>query len=1204
MQRHRAALAPPNTKRSLLCTDYQAAKVQKLGCEGGNSKLHKPPPTDVATLVGPAAETDFAHSQRHMQPVDGCGRCAFLRARAQLSAGHGSYKHEVHGKTARTTWLTQRPPRLGGAWGIGCIFCAHYAQRRADLQNNIDVGTLGSAASSAETSNTTDIGMLGSTGLPRRQCRGRQGPTANTKWARYEINAATQMAVRGVRQHAETLLHRRAARAYFLPDVADTVTSDRGVADEQLFRRGVPQVADWLRCWRACQTPVSFHAASANGVTENFIQGARDKVATSRKAFAAMIRVMGLAIRARKLRVLKDACNIGLALDDRGPYRLISFRCDAELGRDVGMFPPGPSAGWASGCLAVLRRGGAPSSRRIEDLDDDYSKAMADSVVRAMRRLTISPDTGMHDPDLVDALCRKVRVGVTDGATSAQKALRFLAVGPMPNMLCVARDNAHAVSIATKGALLADNTFKEWWDDVFNERHALVPDIKNSEEWSEMLVICQRRVLGSGRVQGGDLCKALRVMSFAKQRYDSCGTPQQQFCCMLVSIAMLLAYVASDARKDTAQQRRARKRLLQMPRQVLTAGLSASYSEETIRFLRLFDVGDHDPAASWRQHCEFEQRCRSLFLEGHVFCQPETGRTCLQIALDQARTAEPIYYEQGKVLNLYAKPSMEQSQAAADSIHGVTEAMLRRLDVEFSDDKVSILFTPFDLIRWHKALLANENELPLQILRRHTRKMFGAWRLDAAMGVREFESAARKLRRQEMDHLASTPRDNRIVWAGVLKEGFASDLFSAGLSVLPDMVRIYLCAMDSTCGVERSLGKLKKVLDSHEGPMDEDGHTIAYLMDIRLDGPCAESHLAVQPSRDVGTFGVEAGLLPTDMTREFAQLWVSMYGRRFALYAGKKKPGPKPKPGGTLAALARNTAAGMGSLATPSAKKKRAVDEPTLLNLPRRFFIQRDDRRGHANPVWQQDKMKQFNKTTRKKDTLNKLLVHSRAATRSSGSNPCTFGNLNPNIKMRLGVGVRSGRRAVPQIAPDHPSGKFKVADLCSAPLPRKDRYVILRPPVMAQSLWNAVRSCNLVVADSPWDLDVGELTEIRVVKSLIIVATGATVVPMSAWAGNVAPHTSGEAVHFQSACTSAKRSLVMGPAFKMSCPCLHKAFDNILRNVKDNLWKFAVSATAGSDDFRLDALEDVRSLLRDVRRVHRPHQGLNGAYFPQRVAG
>ena len=482
-----------------------------------------------------------------------------------------------------------------------------------------------------------DLGPLGSTGLPWRPCRGRRGPLANTKWARYEIRAISQMAVRGVRQHAETLQHRRAARAYFMPERADTIISGQAYEDdERLFHRGVPQVADWVRAWRACQTPVSFRAAEENGVTENFIQGNRQKRRASRKAFAAMVRVMGLTMRARKLRLLKTASSIAIGVDDRGAYRLILFRCNTEPGKHEGMFPAKDWHGWASGCLGVLRRGGSPSSKTLTDLDDDYSQAMAASVVLAIERLTISPETGHHDEGLTEHICRKVRVGVSDGAAAAQKALKFLATGRMPNMLCLGRDWAHAVSVATKGALLGDDGFREWWSDVFDQRHALVPDIKNSEEWTEMLLLCQRQVLGSVGVQGGDLKKAIRVMSFAKQRFDSCRTPQQQYCCMVIAIAMLLAYVASDSRKKKEVRDRARRRLLQMPGQILTAGLSATYADETIRFIRLFDVGDHDPAVTHRQWREFEMRSRLLFLEGHVFTEPEEGKTCLQIAMEQA----------------------------------------------------------------------------------------------------------------------------------------------------------------------------------------------------------------------------------------------------------------------------------------------------------------------------------------------------------------------------------------------------------------------------------------------------------------------------------------------------------------------------------------------------------------------------------------
>ena len=66
--------------------------------------------------------------------------------------------------------------------------------------------------------------------------------------------------------------------------------------DQNLFRGGVPQVADWLRAWRSAHTPVSYEGAAAQNCTENFIQSSR-KPGTPAKAFRAMIRIICLVLR-------------------------------------------------------------------------------------------------------------------------------------------------------------------------------------------------------------------------------------------------------------------------------------------------------------------------------------------------------------------------------------------------------------------------------------------------------------------------------------------------------------------------------------------------------------------------------------------------------------------------------------------------------------------------------------------------------------------------------------------------------------------------------------------------------------------------------------------------------------------------------------------------------------------------------------------
>ena len=36
----------------------------------------------------------------------------------------GTLRHSSWGKPCRTVWLAEKPVRRGGAWGIGCTFCA------------------------------------------------------------------------------------------------------------------------------------------------------------------------------------------------------------------------------------------------------------------------------------------------------------------------------------------------------------------------------------------------------------------------------------------------------------------------------------------------------------------------------------------------------------------------------------------------------------------------------------------------------------------------------------------------------------------------------------------------------------------------------------------------------------------------------------------------------------------------------------------------------------------------------------------------------------------------------------------------------------------------------------------------------------------------------------------------------------------------
>jgi hypothetical protein len=296
------------------------------------------------------------------------------------------------------------------------------------------------------------------------------GPTSWDRFSIYNPHNCSRIPSRprSTGQTRRRYGQRLATKAYFAPvHLAITVpTSTAASSDADLFRGGVPQPADWLRAWRACRTPQSFHAAEACGITENFIQGSRVHGA-SRKAFAAMTKIMCLVIRRRKRTVLEKAQHVAISLDDRQSFRLCRFRCDIPTIAHDGAIVE-------SGCLGVLRRGGVDfKDKALSDADGDHSRAMATSVVRCFQRLATNPINGEVDDRFVDDACKKVRIGLADGGASAQKCLRFLAANEMPNLLWCGRDRAHAVRISTSGPLLAEKTFRSWWDDVFGNRHAL-----------------------------------------------------------------------------------------------------------------------------------------------------------------------------------------------------------------------------------------------------------------------------------------------------------------------------------------------------------------------------------------------------------------------------------------------------------------------------------------------------------------------------------------------------------------------------------------------------------------------------------------------------------------------------------------------------------------------------------------------------------
>lgn len=462
------------------------------------------------------------------------------------------------------------------------------------------------------------------------------------------MNSKNCMQASCIVQHARVTVHRCAARCFLEPDrpVSDFINS--GPGDAELLRGNVPQPEDWLRAWRFCRTPTSFHAAEAVQQTEAFIRGQGSSASSfHRKAVPKLIEVMAEVVRAKIRQVLRSAWSITISVDDRKEYRIVRFRCDhSGPGGSSGPAEPGS----ASGILAVLCQGGTARETSIEDFDEDYSQRMCDSILRAIDMMC-TPHGGALDTELRDHIRTCIRHYVSDAGSSAKRCGHMLSQ-VLPNLAWCSRDPAHAVRIAVRDPLHAVKRFKEQWESLFNGQHALVPDIMNSEVWRAKLVACQRRVLLQHGSQGGGLDKVLRHLSFAKQRFDSYAEPLRKVCCLIRAIVMLLCHIATDARLAKPMRDRAVTTLQSLgPKELVQAGLTADYAAETLEFVRLFDCGNHDPAKTPGEVRRFIRRMRLLFCEGHILtaapgrdgddCAP---KTVTQIVLEQRQDPEPIVY--------------------------------------------------------------------------------------------------------------------------------------------------------------------------------------------------------------------------------------------------------------------------------------------------------------------------------------------------------------------------------------------------------------------------------------------------------------------------------------------------------------------------------------------------------------------------------
>ena len=136
---------------------------------------------------------------------------------------------------------------------------------------------------------------------------------------------------------------------------------------------------------------------------------------------------------------------------------------------------------------------------------------------------------------LKEHILKRTRPFAVDGAVKDRRALEYAVRATFPNVVLVVRDAAHALRVAIKDPLHHDDVFGDVWDYLFNVRHALVPDVMNSQKWQDLLQQIQKEVL---RIVGASqpLQVVLKHLRFAKQRFDSVADPMAKVAFMLVPL--------------------------------------------------------------------------------------------------------------------------------------------------------------------------------------------------------------------------------------------------------------------------------------------------------------------------------------------------------------------------------------------------------------------------------------------------------------------------------------------------------------------------------------------------------------------------------------------------------------------------------------------------------------------------------------------
>ena len=500
-----------------------------------------------------------------------------------------------------------------------------------------------------------------------------------------------------------------------------------------------------------------------------------------------MLWCLAEAVRDVQREFLRTAACIGLAQDTRKGYCLIRYiaaskstqTLDVQSGVLGLVYVPSASA-------LVLRRAVLHGIKQLS--------TCRLATGRISKR--VATGNGTFDKELATHIRTHVEVFAADGAADEQLTGRMLMGSSgrgadselgaaMPRLRLITRDKAHA------SRRLLQRT---WTADVYiNNLTGLILYAKGSlAKLLEYSLPFQERFARYQKDANPTQLRALQNLSFAKQRFDSAAVPLGRLVlCMDAALSVL-----DDILKERAHGSREHNAAVEIAEMLdteacLQLAMLADSAHDVLALTRFFDKDSYDVAEMPRILCDFQHRCKAMWVQGGCLHGGDTFTSHMLTFLARPRL---LWQRDGpKTLGLRGGvpvQTQERCLARMQNWYTLAESVLRTE------------FPHFELLNGFSALSLRSKKPKLGLLEPVCRCLeidFGKMQVELdglwPLAVHMFHGDTLEAWRAAVQHSQGTYKRRKCYPLG---EGLR-------------MLRRLACYTGSTCGVEQNFSVLQRV---------------------------------------------------------------------------------------------------------------------------------------------------------------------------------------------------------------------------------------------------------------------------------------------------------------------------------------------------------------------------------------------------------